>query len=81
MCYMLSKDGYLNDRAGHWHPHVMFFVPEIDTAVWGANQPGSPILGDTDKTEHFTVFLIPLRQWSDGTDAPQMNTSSDSGQK
>jgi hypothetical protein len=20
MCYMLSKLGYLNDRAGHWHP-------------------------------------------------------------
>jgi len=20
MCYMLSKQGYLNDRAGHWHP-------------------------------------------------------------
>src|SRR5262252_1507457 len=27
MCYMLSKQGYLNDQVGHWHPHVMFFLP------------------------------------------------------
>jgi hypothetical protein len=24
----LSKDGYLSDAAGgHWHPHLMFFLP------------------------------------------------------
>jgi hypothetical protein len=28
MCYMLSKQGYLSDRAGHWHPHLMFFIHE-----------------------------------------------------
>src|SRR5215469_14335571 len=22
MCYMLSKQGYLSDRVGHWHPHL-----------------------------------------------------------
>jgi hypothetical protein len=27
MCYMLSKQGHLNDQAGNWHPHLMFFVP------------------------------------------------------
>jgi hypothetical protein len=27
MCYMLSKQGYLSDRDGHWHPHLMFFAP------------------------------------------------------
>src|SRR5580658_2945127 len=27
MCYMMSKDGYLNDGVGHWHPHLMFFLP------------------------------------------------------
>ena len=27
MCYMMSKQGYLSDRDGHWHPHLMFFVP------------------------------------------------------
>jgi hypothetical protein len=45
MCYMLSKEGYLSDQDGQWHPHLMFFVPQADAATWGANLPGSPILG------------------------------------
>jgi hypothetical protein len=36
MCYMLSKQGYLSDRDGHWHPHLMFFVPLTEPASWGA---------------------------------------------
>src|SRR5271155_2035515 len=28
MCYMLSRQGYLSDSAGHWHPHLMFFVSQ-----------------------------------------------------
>ena len=24
MCYMLSKQGHLNDEGGAWHPHLMF---------------------------------------------------------
>src|ERR1700730_9041397 len=46
MCYMLSRQGYLNDRAGHWHPHVMFFLPSTEAAAWGANLSGSPIFED-----------------------------------
>src|SRR5215467_13474520 len=37
MCYMLSKQGYLSDRGGHWHPHLMFFVSQADPAAWGAD--------------------------------------------
>jgi hypothetical protein len=37
MCYMMSKQGYLNDRDGHWHPHLMFFVPRMDALTWGAD--------------------------------------------
>lgn len=69
MCYMLSKQGYLNDRAGHWRPHLMFFVPRTEAAAWGANLPGSPILFTDDPEDRMTVFLIPLPKWSDGTDA------------
>ncbi|MGB9464493.1 MAG: hypothetical protein WBR10_05225 [Candidatus Acidiferrum sp.] len=25
MSYMMSKQSYLSDRDGHWHPHLMFF--------------------------------------------------------
>jgi hypothetical protein len=68
MCYMLSKQGYLNDRDGHWHPHLMFFYSQTDPATWGAGQQGSPIFAFNDTWEHMTTFLVPVRQWSDGTD-------------
>ena len=67
MCYMLSKQGYLSDSVGHWHPHLMFFLSQTDPAAWGAGQPGSPIFAFNDTWEHMVVFLVPVRQWSDGT--------------
>jgi hypothetical protein len=67
MSYMLSKQGYLNDGVGHWHPHVMFFYSGNDPAAWGADLPGSPILSLNDPWEHLTTFLVPVRAWSDGT--------------
>jgi hypothetical protein len=67
MCYMLSRQSYLNDRDGHWHPHLMFFAPQTDTATWGANLPGSPILASGDPEDRLVVFLIPVAKWSDGT--------------
>ncbi len=67
MCYMLSKQGYLSDREGHWHPHLMFFFSQADPATWGADLPGSPILSFNDTWERLTTFLVPVREWSDGT--------------
>jgi len=67
MCYMLSKQGHLSDRVGHWHPHLMFFLSQTDPAAWGASVQGSPIFAFNDKWEGLTVFLVPVRQWSDGT--------------
>jgi hypothetical protein len=68
MCYMMSKQGYLSDRDGRWHPHLMFFVPLTEPAVWGAGLPGSPVVAAfTDTPERLTVFLIPVAKWSDGT--------------
>src|SRR6516225_8375557 len=64
MCYMLSKQGYLSDRDGHWHPHLMFFYSRTDPAAWGAGLPGSPILAFNDTWEHLTTFLVPVRVWS-----------------
>jgi hypothetical protein len=68
MCYMLSKQGYLSDSDGHWHPHLMFFAPLTDPAAWGAGLPGSPVLAFKG-TEGMTVFLVPVGKWSDGTAA------------
>ena len=71
MCYMMSKQGYLSDRGGHWRPHLMFFTPYIEPAAWGANLKGSPVLAFDDSIEHMTVFLVPVGRWSDGTAAPE----------
>lgn len=69
MCYMMSKQGYLNDSVGHWHPHLMFFLPPADPASWGANLPGSPVIGQDDAQSQLTVYMIPVGHWSDGTAA------------
>ena len=70
MCYMMSKQQYLSDRGGNWHPHLMFFLPLTDPASWGAGMPGSPVMGVKDTSDQLTLFLIPVGHWSDGTAAP-----------
>jgi hypothetical protein len=67
MCYMLSKQSYLGDRNGHWHPHLMFFVPLTDSAAWGANLPSSPIFASMVTEDRLTIFMVPVAEWSDGT--------------
>ena len=67
MCYMMSKQGYLSDRDGRWHPHLMFFVPLTEAAAWGANLPGSPLLATRVPEDRLTIFMLPLAKWSDGT--------------
>jgi len=68
MCYMLSKQGYGGDSTPHWPPHLMFFYSDTDPAIWGANLPGSPVLGLSDPVEHLTQFVIQVQRWSDGTE-------------
>jgi hypothetical protein len=73
MCYMMSKQGYLSDRGGHWVPHLMFYVPQTDGKAWGADVPGSPVMLSPQfqgAPEPVTVFMIPVLNWSDGTAAP-----------
>ena len=67
MCYMLSKQGYLGDGNGHWHPHLMFFLPLTEPAVWGADLPGSPVFSNKDDLGRMTVFMVVVAKWSDGT--------------
>src|ERR1700722_12024126 len=69
MCYMMSKQGYLNDEVGHWHPHLMFFVPPTDPATWGADLLGSPIVSTKDPQGRLTIFMVAVGRWPDGTAA------------
>jgi hypothetical protein len=72
MCYMMSKEQYLNDGAKSWHPHVMFFAAGDVPASWGANLPGSPVISGHDPDARVTVFMVVVRNWSDGTPGPPM---------
>jgi hypothetical protein len=67
--YMMSKLGFLSDAGGHWHPHLMFFLPHTEGATWGANLEGSPIIVAQSDPEPVTTFIIPVTHWSDGTPA------------
>ena len=68
MCYMLSKQGYGGDTLPHWPSHLMFFNSDTAPAIWGANLPGSPVVGMSDPVEHLTQFVIQVQHWSDGTE-------------
>jgi hypothetical protein len=63
----MSRDQYLGDEGQHWHPHLMFFLPETSAMAWGAGVSGSPVLEGKDPGDHLTIFMIPLGKWSDGT--------------
>ena len=69
--YMLSK-GTIDPHGGPWLPHLMFFVPRGQADNWGAGKEGSPIIDGTPGITEFdtTLFLVPVRRWSDGTPGP-----------
>jgi hypothetical protein len=71
MCYMMSKQQYLNDRAKNWYPHLMFYVAGDVPKSWGANVQGSPVIAIHDADARVTVFMVVVRHWSDGTPGPQ----------
>ena len=72
LIYMLSKQGHINDRAGHWLPHLMFYVPLKDVNTWGAGAPDSPIFVAprfNGAPEPVAELIVVVSEWSDGTPA------------
>ena len=69
MCYMMSKQQYLNDEGKAWHPHLMFFVAGDAGKSWGANMAGSPLIAANDPEERMTILMMVAAKWSDGTSA------------
>ncbi len=79
MCYMMSKNAYLSAQGEHNMAHVMFYVPTRDDTSWGANLPGSPVIGgnywylmpghetETTTLPPISVFLVATNTYSDGT--------------
>jgi len=72
MCYMMSKQQYLNDQGKSWHPHLMFLVAGDTAASWGADLPASPVMAANDPEERVTIFMVWVGKWSDGTPGPPM---------
>ncbi len=75
LSYMMSKQGYLNDAAGHWVPHLMFYFPRAAGSTWGADLPGAPPMLNPqfqESPEALSVLMMPVTHWSDGTPAPAM---------
>jgi hypothetical protein len=70
MCYMMSKQQYLNDGAKSWYPHVMFYVAGDVAKSWGANLDGSPVIAVYNAEARVTTFMVVVRHWSDGTPGP-----------
>ena len=69
MCYMMSKQQYLNDEGRSWHPHLMFYAVGDVAKNWGANLPGSPVIALYDPQARVTTFMVVVHHWSDGTPA------------
>ena len=73
MSYMMSKQGYLDDKFGHWMPHLMFYT--ATNVDWGADQDGSPVMLNPQfhgQPEPVNVLMIPVGKWSDGSVAQSM---------
>lgn len=70
LCYMMSKQQYLNDQGESWRPHVMFYLPRTKDTSWGANLPGSPVIMSQQYVDRISVFMVLVPNWSDGTSAP-----------
>jgi hypothetical protein len=70
MCYMMSRQQYLNDVGASWHPHLMFFVSGDEGKSWGADLPGSPVIAAADPEERATILMVLVGSWSDGSPGP-----------
>jgi hypothetical protein len=69
MCYMMSKEQYLGDGGGRWHPHMMWYVPGDAAKSWDADLPGVPAMAANAPEDRMTIFMVVVDHWSDGSAA------------
>jgi len=67
LAFMLSKEGIKADGEHFRHPHVMIYFAHTDSADWGADLYGSPIIAEQADPEPITTFDVFVPLWSDGT--------------
>ena len=76
MIYMMSKEAYLTDQGGHNLAHIMFELPTMPPAAWGADQDDSPIFTQSFAPIPMIEFNVPVGHWSDGTSVTATATAS-----
>ena len=67
LIYMMSKEAYLTDQPPHNLTPLMYDLPRMDGAAWGANLPGVPIYFQQLNPAPITEFYVVMGNWSDGT--------------
>jgi hypothetical protein len=67
LIYMMSKEAYLTDQEPHNLDHLMFDLPRMDGAAWGANLEGTPVFFRQLDPAPITEFYVVMGKWSDGT--------------
>jgi hypothetical protein len=84
LIYMLSKEAYFTDKGNRVFCHMMYDLPRMDGAAWGANQVGSPGLFDGSPIffqqldpAPVTEFYVAMGTCSDGTSANADGNSTD----
>jgi hypothetical protein len=73
LIYMMSRQAYFTDKGNRGFCHLMYDLPRIEGAVWGANQVGAPGLFDGSPIffqqldpAPVTEFYVALGTCSDG---------------
>lgn len=59
MTYMMSPEQWLGEGAGHWHPHLMFWIPYLENNDVGGNPPMGvlPFIG-SDSGSRSAVLIV-----------------------
>ncbi|MGH7586289.1 MAG: hypothetical protein ACREMH_08585 [Gemmatimonadales bacterium] len=71
MAYMLSPRQYLLDADPRWMPHLMFYYDRsLPPSTWGAGGMTAAVIdGSGGENAPVLTLLIPVSQWSDGSQA------------
>jgi len=67
MSYMMSPEQWLGEEAGHWHPHLMFWVPYLGNGETGGNPPFGrlPFIDGSSGTRS-SVLIVAVPPYEDG---------------
>jgi hypothetical protein len=67
LIYMMSKDAYFTDNNNPIFCHLMFDLPSMNAAAWGANQEGTPVFFQQLDPLPVTEFYVVMGKCSDGS--------------